>query len=178
MHVLQLYAPGFERKTADEAVQRAAAWLRQAQPVNLQERAYQLLGLGWSRADTAAIKDAGHALVAQQRPDGGWSQIPTLDSDAYATGEALVALVESGARTPADPAYTRGVAFLLKTQMADGSWLVRTRAIPIQPYFDAGFPYGKDQFISAAGTNWATMALAYAATTSGTPPARGRHRSR
>jgi hypothetical protein len=117
-------------------------------------------------------------IVAQQRPDGGWSQILTLDSDAYATGEALVALVESGARAPADPAYTRGVAFLLKTQMADGSWLVRTRAIPIQPYFDAGFPYGKDQFVSAAGTNWATMALAYAATKSGTPPARGRHRSR
>ena len=50
----------------------------------------------------------------------------------------------------------------MKTQFADGSWYVRTRAIPIQPHFEAGFPYGRDQFISAAATNWATMALLYA----------------
>jgi hypothetical protein len=36
---------------------------------------------------------------------------------------------------------------------------VRTRAIPIQPLFDAGFPHGPDAFISAAGTNWAALAL-------------------
>jgi hypothetical protein len=28
-----------------------------------------------------------------------------------------------------------------------------------QPYFDAGFPHGFDQWISAAGTSWATVAL-------------------
>jgi hypothetical protein len=28
-----------------------------------------------------------------------------------------------------------------------------------EPYFDSGFPYGEDQWISAAGTAWATMAL-------------------
>jgi hypothetical protein len=39
---------------------------------------------------------------------------------------------------------------------------VRTRAIPIQPLFDASFPHGADAFISAAATNWAAMALAYA----------------
>jgi hypothetical protein len=31
--------------------------------------------------------------------------------------------------------------------------------MPIQPYFDAQFPYGRDQFISTAATNWATQAL-------------------
>ena len=61
------------------------------------------------------------------------------------------------------PAYKRGVQFLLKTQAADGSWYVRRRAVALQPHFEAGFPYGKDQFISAAATNWATMALAFAA---------------
>jgi hypothetical protein len=50
----------------------------------------------------------------------------------------------------------------LKTQRADGSWYVQSRAIAFQPYFETGFPYGKDQFISAAATNWATMALALA----------------
>jgi len=50
----------------------------------------------------------------------------------------------------------------LKTQFADGSWHVRRRAVPLQPHTDAGFPFGKDQFISAAATNWAAMALTYA----------------
>jgi Prenyltransferase and squalene oxidase repeat len=97
--------------------------------------------------------------VAEQRPDGGWSQLPTLSSDAYATGQALVALAESGAIPVSDAAYQRGVRFLLSTQLADGSWLVRTRAIAIQRYFESDFPHGRDQFISAAATSWATMAL-------------------
>ena len=36
----------------------------------------------------------------------------------------------------------------------------KTRALPLQPYFESGFPYGHDQWISAAGTSWASMALA------------------
>jgi hypothetical protein len=55
------------------------------------------------------------------------------------------------------------VRFLLATQLDDGSWHVRSRAVPIQPYFDSQFPHGEDQFISAAATNWATMALIVAA---------------
>jgi hypothetical protein len=39
---------------------------------------------------------------------------------------------------------------------------VKSRAIPLQPHFESGFPHGRDQFISAAGSNWATMALALA----------------
>jgi hypothetical protein len=33
----------------------------------------------------------------------------------------------------------------------------------IQPYFEGGFPYGHDQWISQAATAWATMGLAAAA---------------
>jgi hypothetical protein len=40
--------------------------------------------------------------------------------------------------------------------MQDGSWHVRKRALPTQPYFESGFPNGVDQYISAAATNWAT----------------------
>jgi hypothetical protein len=36
---------------------------------------------------------------------------------------------------------------------------VKSRSFPFQPYFESGFPYGPDQWISAAGTSWATMAL-------------------
>jgi len=56
-------------------------------------------------------------------------------------------------------AYKRGVQFLLNTQLEDGSWYVKTRSIPIMPYFESDFPHGRDQFISAAATNWATLAL-------------------
>ena len=53
----------------------------------------------------------------------------------------------------------RGVEFLLRTQVVDGSWHVRSRTHPTQTYFESGFPHGEDQFVSAAGTNWATQAL-------------------
>jgi len=45
------------------------------------------------------------------------------------------------------------------TQANDGSWHVKSRSIWLQPYLETGFPYGQDQFISTAGTAWASMAL-------------------
>jgi hypothetical protein len=62
-----------------------------------------------------------------------------------------------------DPVYQRGVKWLLGNQQQDGSWYVPTRALGFQPWFDSGFPHAHDQWISAAGTNWAAMALMYAA---------------
>jgi hypothetical protein len=50
----------------------------------------------------------------------------------------------------------------LGNQQEDGSWYVQTRALGFQPWFDAGFPHGHNQWFSAAGTNWAAMALTYA----------------
>ena len=135
---------------------------RRAKPQSNEDHAFHLLGLTWVKAGRAAIRAAASALTARQRADGGWSQLPYLESDAYATGQALVALAESGAVNAADPAYRRGVEFLVKTQLADGSWFVPSRAIAIQPPLDAGFPHGSDQFISAAATNWATQALLHA----------------
>jgi squalene cyclase len=130
-------------------------------------RIYQILGLAWAgetKANKEVVRKAAQSLIAQQHADGGWSQIPSLASDAYATGQALNALAESGIAIK-DPAYQRGVKSLLRSQLDDGTWYVRTRAVPVQPYFDSEFPYGRDQFISAAATNWATMALARAAGT-------------
>ena len=52
-----------------------------------------------------------------------------------------------------------GAAYLLKTQQPDGSWHVKSRAVKFQPYFESGFPYGHDQWISASATAWATVAI-------------------
>ena len=163
MRAMQLYAPPTQRAEYDRAVHLAADWIAQAQPRNNEDRAFKILGLAWAKKDQRSIRVAAQALTVEQRPDGGWAQISSLPSDAYATGEALVALRESGAMTVSDPVYKRGVQFLMSTQLADGSWYVKSRAIRIQPFFESGFPYGRDQFVSAAGTNWATQALTLAA---------------
>jgi len=144
---------------ADETViAKAVAWLETATPQTMQDRAFQVIALAWAgRAESA--QKAARALVDLQRADGGWSQFAAVETDAYATGQAVYAL--SAARIPQDDAtYRKGIAYLLKTQAQDGSWHVKTRSIWLQPYFESGFPYGRDQFISTAGTAWASMALA------------------
>jgi hypothetical protein len=155
IRALQLYG-----KPADqERIPRALAWLRTASPQTNEERAMQLLGMAWAKSSPEEMRTAARALLGEQQQDGGWAQLPTLGSDAYATGQALVSLYTSGQLRPADRAYQRAITFLLRTQHADGSWLVRTRAFPLQPLKDSGFPHGRDQWISAAGTSWASMAL-------------------
>ena len=88
--------------------------------------------------------------------------MPGLRSDAYATGQALYALRIGGGMSPSHETYQKGITRLLQTQLPDGTWLVQTRSYPVQPYFESGFPHGPDQWISAAATSWATMALAFA----------------
>jgi hypothetical protein len=154
LRALQLYG-----KDPEAQVSRARAWLLNSKPETNEDRVMQLLGLAWAKAEPGEIRERAQALLAEQRPDGGWSQLPALGTDAYATGQSLVAL-RNAANVPAsDAAIQRGIAFLLRTQFPDGSWLVRTRSFPLQPYKESGFPYGKDQWISAAGTSWAAMAL-------------------
>ena len=85
-----------------------------------------------------------------------------MKSDAYATGQALYALNHGARIAASQEAYRKGVDFLLRTQLEDGSWYVRRRGFGFQPYFDYGFPRGRDQFISAAATSWAVMGLSAA----------------
>jgi len=158
MRAVQVYMLKPQKAEYEKSVQLAADWLAKAQPVTTEDRVFQVLGLAWAGRQEIARQPA-RDLLREQRSDGGWGQTPLLPSDAYATGQALVALMEAGALKPSDAAYKRGAQFLMNTQMEDGSWYVRSRTIPFQPYFDGGFPYGPDQFISAAATNWATMAL-------------------
>jgi ankyrin repeat protein len=159
VYTLKTYGPPAEKADTDKALARAAAWLEAAKPATTQDQAFHVMGLAWSNVRPASIADAAKALAAAQRPDGGWSQLPTMGSDAYATGEALYALNAAGRMPATDPVYAKGVRYLLNTQAADGSWHVKSRSIWVQPYFESGFPYGPDQWISAAGTSWATMAL-------------------
>jgi hypothetical protein len=161
MRAMQLYMPKSRTAEYERAIQRGVQWLLRAQPKTGEDRAFQLLGLRWGGvgANHAAVQKAVRDLIAQQRSDGGWAQIPSLSSDAYATGQSLFALKESGVAVSETP-YKRGIQYLLNSQLEDGSWHVRSRAIPLQPLFPSGFPHGRDQWISAAGSSWAALALA------------------
>jgi hypothetical protein len=163
MRALQVYSPKALRADSEKSVWRAADWLRSAKPKSTADRTGQILGLTWAGDSKESLKKLAISLLAEQREDGGWSQLPSMASDAFATGQVLTALHLSGTVSASDPAYQRGVKYLLSTQLEDGSWHVRTRAIPFQPYFEGGFPHGPDQWISAAATNWALMALIPAA---------------
>ena len=167
IRALQMYG-----QNADAKVASAREWLSSARARTGEELAMKLLGLAWAKADGSAITAAADALLAAQRQDGGWAQLPGLESDSYATGQALVALHVAGRLNAKDPAYLKGAGFLLRTQLPDGSWLVRTRSFPFQPYKESGYPHGKDQWISAAGASWATMALTLSLPPGGTQVSR------
>jgi Squalene-hopene cyclase C-terminal domain/Ankyrin repeats (3 copies)/Ankyrin repeat len=158
MRALQLYVPGKEKRYAEQ-VRKATQWLSALEPQTTEQRTFQLLGLTWAKAEATQRQKRAGELWDEQRPDGGWSQLNSLPSDAYATGEVLYALAETGMADGHRSDYQRGVRFLMQTQQADGSWHVASRAVRFQQHFETGFPYGKDQFLSAAATSWAAMAL-------------------
>jgi hypothetical protein len=161
IRALRAYAIPGRNAEFEARIQRAGKWLADYPARTGEERAMRLLGLTWSGAGSALLRDAGSQLEATQRSDGGWAQLDTLPSDAYATGQALYALHTAGQLR--DEALQKAVRFLLNSQLADGSWHVRSRSYPLQPnYFDTGFPHGRDQWISAAGTSWACVGLSFA----------------
>ena len=162
IRALKRYAPPGRMAEMDERARRATAWLLGAKPLSSEDRASRLMGLTWGGADPAARAEAARDIIARQRADGGWSQRDEMGSDAYATGLTLYALDESGS-APSASVVARATSYLLATQRADGSWYVRSRSAKFQPYFDGGFPYEHDQWISSMATGWATAALALSA---------------
>jgi len=144
---------------AQKAIARGLAYLKSVKAADAEERAYRLLGLVWAGADRPTVKAARQAVLDDQHKDGGWSQVADRPSDAYATGLSMIALRASGwaARSSA---MSKGARWLLAQQENDGTWHVKTRrVVEGLPYFETGFPYNIDQFISCTATGWAAAAL-------------------
>ena len=135
-------------------------WLATARGWTTVDEADRVTGLRLAGADPNEVRKFGEKLLSQQRGDGGWAQTAYLDSDAFGTAAVLYSLRKAGLLDISDAAYQRGARFLLERQFPDGSWYVRSRAVKLQPYFQSGFPFGHDQWISNAATAYAAMALA------------------
>ena len=166
LRAIQLYGHPSLAADTRARIEKARAWLASSTPRSTEERTMQLLGLSWAGAERTQLDTLARDLLAAQQSDGGWNSIDHRSSDAYSTGEVLVALHDAGGVRTSDAAWKRGLAYLLSSQQPDGSWHVISRLHPpapvSPPYFETGYPYGHDQFISAMGASWAVRALAAA----------------
>jgi squalene cyclase len=122
----------------------------------------RLSGVVTAGASVSDLRKLAEPILAKQRPDGGFAQRDGFPSDAYATGMTLSALANAKVVQPSDDVFRKGARFLLTTQAPDGSWHVTSRATKFQIYFESGFPYGQDQWISTMATGWASAALSLA----------------
>lgn len=169
LRALHTYGTAEQKERIQAREAKVREWLVSAPVADTEDRVFRLQAYRAAGVTDAQVSDAVADLVKLQREDGGWSQTSEMQSDAYATGSVLFALLEAGKVPSSHAAVRRGVRYLLDTQQPDGSWHVVTRSRPIQAYFETGFPHAKDQFVSMAGTCWATAALALAG-----PLAKGR----
>jgi ankyrin repeat protein len=162
LRALRLYPIPGRRDEFQERYERAKKWLLATKAVSEEERSMQLLGLADAGATSSERAPFVKALENSQNTDGSWSVLPGWPGEAYATGEALYALHMGGQLSATDPAYTKGVEWLLRNQLSDGSWFMPTRAVPVQPHtFESGFPHGWHQFASDSASCWASMALLF-----------------
>ena len=157
---LEKYATPDQRPRVAKAREAAERWLAQTPLRDQQDRLWRLWGLHHLGGDDTLKQRTREAILAAQRDDGGWAEDKARQSDAYSTGQTLFMLCKTGTARDHAAAW-RARDYLLRTQLADGSWLteshVKTKA---QPYFENGDPHGEHQFLSTAATAWATAALA------------------
>lgn len=156
-------APGYLEKTANAVsrLDRITAYLKTVKDLSLHHRLHQVWAAHYDkRAMAQEERDATlDTLLKLQRPDGGWSlsslgkwkrkdgtpnEPETAPSDGYATGLAVMVLVQSKG---ASDATRKGVAWLLKEQKDSGRWFVRS------------LNNDKAHFITHAGTAYAVLGL-------------------
>ncbi len=156
MRALKTYGTPGRENEMKARIESGKRFLLHAEPVILEDMDMRLVGVAAAGASAGELRKLAEPILKQRCSDGGWAQRAGFPSDAYATGMTLWALNEGGVMRPDD----KGVKFLLGTQSTDGSWHVASRATKFQEYFESGFPYGHDQWISTMATGWAANALA------------------
>jgi len=133
-----------------DSVERANAWLRRLNPKNVLDTAIVLLAED-ARDDAEEI--AHHQstldfLRRAQSENGGWGPYANSPPEPFDTAVVLLALVRLNRQPTTSGMIERGRAYLIATQLPDGSWPGTTRP-------PGGESYA--QRLSTAG--WATLAL-------------------
>ncbi len=142
-----------EKSAARDARERAAAWLAKAEPTDTtQAAALRLLVRARAGGPAETLRPEVERFLGRQNGDGGWGQVRGAPSDGYATGQALYVLGLAGVRRDR-AAVRRGVAYLVATQRADGSWPMAARAHPGAKPAKSLVP------ITYFGSAWATLGL-------------------
>ena len=151
-----------QKERIDARIQQVKTWLVKTPAEDTEDLVFRLWSFHLIGAERDLIESAAQDLIREQRTDGGWAQTSEMEPDAYATGTALVALIETESLAVSDSRFRKGIGHLISLQQDDGSWHVVSHAVPFQSYFESGYPHGKDQFISMAAAGWSTTALALA----------------
>ena len=136
------------------ALEKGLKWLRAANADD-EPQVTALRVVLWRRLGSPATEwePLVKKLHGAQNADGGWGQTKGAKSDAYATGQALYALAEAGAK-PDDEAIRKARSFLAKAQREDGAWAMVSRAI-----MRDGKPPKNLSPITHAGSAWAVLGL-------------------
>jgi len=143
----------------DSAAAAKTAWTKSLALLNAEkgdsaELQFHVLKLWLQlKGGDAGVAGSIERIVAKQNADGGWSQVKDAPSDAWATGQTLYVLSPAG-RKPDDPAVRKAREFLVKTQLADGSWLMKSR--PKGPEMKSAKNL---EPITYSGTSWALLGL-------------------
>jgi hypothetical protein len=143
-----------------ESVARADRWLQTIEPRNVSDAAALILSFQDATQASAAAerrKAALEFLKRGQAPSGGWGPYLTSSPEAFDTALAMLAPTASASRMTLEPVFTRdsvvgtierGRRFLIREQLADGSWMETTR------------PAGQTSYAQRISTTaWALMAL-------------------
>ena len=86
LRAMQLYMPAQLGEETHERSARARRWLLTAEPHSTEDSTFRLFGLHWAGATPDECRRAAQDLLALQRPDGGWAELPHMQPDAYSTG--------------------------------------------------------------------------------------------
>jgi N-acyl-D-amino-acid deacylase len=159
LRALAVFGTDDQSSAIAKGTDSAVRWAVAADANDTEDQVFRLLTFTYGDVPADVSSAAVTQLKTSQRDDGGWAQKPDMESDAYATATVLYALRQFGAMDESESALMRAIRYLLDTQLDDGSWRVKSRSDPFQPYFETGFPHKTDQFISTTASAWATIAL-------------------
>jgi hypothetical protein len=100
---LQNWANDSQKVDAKKRIETVKVWIEKTPAKDTEDRVFRLLGLQAAKSPKKLIEEATKELLKTQHFDGGFGQLDTLPSDAYATGQALAALHEAGGLSTNSP---------------------------------------------------------------------------